>query len=93
MAILGRRDWAAVAATSTHARRGAPVPERGPDLAAAALPVARNSRYVSPTAGLDRARTSPRFIAASVEAWRQKMRGDDAVRAALLNGPRRPCQG
>jgi hypothetical protein len=49
-------------------------------------PGARNTRYVSSRTLVDAERSSPRFIPnASIEGWRDSMRRDARMRAALLN--------
>jgi hypothetical protein len=50
------------------------------------LPGARNARYLSSSPLLDANRPSPRFIPyTSIERWRESMRRDALMRAALLN--------
>jgi hypothetical protein len=53
-----------------------------------------NSRYVSSRTLIDANRSSPRFIPhASIEGWRESMRRDARVRAALLNPIRHESRG
>jgi hypothetical protein len=88
MAMQARRRWTPVTATSTGEDRGfGGAPSSGRRAAVATVGSdAPNAPYVSRRALLDGHRTSSRFAPqTSIEAWREKMRRDAAVRAVLLN--------
>jgi hypothetical protein len=80
-----RRRWSPVAESASDPT-GALTPERQHRVAAKNRSDARNPRYVSPRALLDGNGTGRRFVPpASIESWRETIRDDATVRAALLN--------
>ncbi|HEV7897529.1 MAG TPA: hypothetical protein VGP31_06765 [Planosporangium sp.] len=83
--MRARRRWAPVATAFTNDSIRVLPSERRKG-AGATWPVARNGRYVSSRVLLDADRSSPRFVShASIEGWREAIRRDGAMRAALLN--------
>ncbi len=81
-----RRRWSAVAEMPASDRAGALTGEQRRASAASDCPNVRNPRYVSPSALLDVYQTPRRFVpTASIDGWREMMRRDATMRAALLN--------
>jgi hypothetical protein len=81
-----RRRWSPVAEMSASDPTGALTPERQHRAAARDRSDVRNPRYVSPSVLLDVDRSGRRFPPpASIERWRETIRDDATVRAALLN--------
>jgi len=81
-----RRRWSAVAEMPASGWAGALTGEQRRCVAASDRPNVRNPRYVSPSALLDVNQTPRRFVStASIDGWRETMRRDAAIRAALLN--------
>ena len=84
--MQGRRRWSPVAGMSASDPTGALTPERQRHAAARDRADPRNPRYVTPSVLLDADRTGPRFLpSALIEDWRDMIREDATVRAALLN--------
>jgi hypothetical protein len=81
-----RRRWSPVAEMSASDPTGALTPERQHRVAARNRSDVQNPRYVSSRAPLDGNGTGRRFVPpASIERWRETIRDDATVRAALLN--------
>jgi hypothetical protein len=78
-----RRRWSPVAEMSASDPTGALTPERQHRAAARNRSDVRNPRYVSPSVLLDTEGSARRFP--SIERWRETIRNDATVRAALLN--------
>jgi hypothetical protein len=73
--MRARRNWTPGALSS-----------RPGQSAEAGWPGAGNTPYVSSRSLLDADRSAPRFVPhASIEGWRESMRRDGRMRAALLN--------
>jgi hypothetical protein len=86
--MQARRRWAPVAEAFTNDPTGVPSAQR-PGVAAT-WPGAGNARYVSCRALLDIHPSPSRFVPqATIEGWRETIRRDPDVRAALLNPARR----
>jgi hypothetical protein len=81
-----RRRWSAVAEMPASGRAGALTGAQRRGVAARDRPGVRNPRYVSPSVLLDVDQTPRRFVpTASIDGWREMIRRDATIRAALLN--------
>jgi hypothetical protein len=80
--MLARRRWATVAEASPSDRARA----LGASVRHTPRSNCHNERYRSARADLDHGDRSARFVpTASIESWRESIRTDEVLRAAVLN--------